>query len=71
MFYKNELFPLYDNSKNEIKFDLDSSNYATKLDLKNTTGVDPLQFAKKPEKKNLKPEVAKLDIGKLETALTD
>ena len=44
-------FPLYDNSKNEIKFDLDLTNYATKLDLKNITGVDTLQFAKKTEKK--------------------
>ena len=47
------------------------SNYATKSDLKNTTVVDTLQFAKKDDLANLKLEVDKLNIGKLETTHSD
>ena len=66
MFYKNEFFPLYSHSKNKIEVELDLSNYATKFDLKNTTGVDTLQFSKKDDLDNLKLEVDKLDVDKLE-----
>ena len=66
MFYKNELFQLYSHSKNKIEVELDLSNYATKFDLKNTTGVDTLQFSKKDDLDNLKLEVDKLDVDKLE-----
>ena len=38
-------FPPY--SKNNIEVELDLSDYATKLDLKNAMGVDTSQFAKK------------------------
>ena len=41
------------------------SNYGTKSDLKNTTGVDALDFAEKIHSANLKSDVDKLDIGKL------
>ena len=41
-------------NKNEIKVELDLSNYATKFGLKNTTSVDALQFAKKYDLANLK-----------------
>ena len=34
------------NNKNKIEVKLDLSNYATKSDLKNATGVDTSQFAK-------------------------
>ena len=39
-------FPPYDHSKTEMKIELDLSNYTTKSDLKSTTEVDTLQFAK-------------------------
>ena len=38
-------FPPYGHSKNKIHLDL--SNYATQSQLKNATGVDTSQFAKK------------------------
>ena len=41
------------------------SNYATKSDLKNATGVDTSDFAKKTDLANLKSDVDKLDIDKL------
>ena len=41
------------------------SNYATKIDLKNATGVDTSDFAKKTDLVNLKYGVDKLDIDKL------
>ena len=41
------------------------SNYTTKFDLKNATGVDTSQFAKTDDLANLKSEVHKLDIDKL------
>ena len=71
MFYKNEFFPLYSHSKNKIEVELDLSNYATKFDLKNTTSVDTLQFSKKDDLDNLKLEVDKLDIDKLEKLNAD
>ena len=71
MFYKNEFFPLYSHSKNKIEVELDLSSYATKFDLKNTTGVDTLQFSKKDDLDNLKLEVDKLDIDKLEKLNAD
>ena len=43
-------FPPYSDSKNKIEVELDLcnlSNYATKSDLKNATGVDTSQFAKR------------------------
>ena len=43
--YKNESFSI--NNKNKIEIELDSSNYATKSDLKSATGVNTSQFAKK------------------------
>ena len=39
--------PPYGHSKNKAEVDLDLSNYATKFYLKNITGVDISQFAKK------------------------
>ena len=48
-----------------VKVDLDLSNYATKVDLKNAAGVDTSDFAKKTDLANLKFDVDKLDIDKL------
>ena len=55
-------FSPYANFTNEIKVDLDLPNYATKSDLKNATGVDTLQLAKKGNLLNLKSDVDELDI---------
>ena len=38
------------------------SNYATKVDLKNTTRVDTSDFAKKSDLAHLKSDINKLDI---------
>ena len=54
-----------------LKVELDLSNYATKADLKNATGVNTWNFAKKDGFANLKSETDKLDIGKLETTPVD
>ena len=48
-----------------VKVELDLSNYATKADLKNATGVDTSKFAKKVDLANLKSDVDKLDIDEL------
>ena len=37
-----------------MKYELDLSNYATKADLKDATGVDTSEFAKKVDLANLK-----------------
>ena len=47
-----------------MKVELDLSNYATKTDLKNATGVDTSSFAKKTDLSNLLSDVGKLDIDK-------
>ena len=47
-----------------VKTELDLSNYTTKSDLKNVTGVDTSDFAKKTDLANLKSDVDKLDIEK-------
>ena len=46
-----------------VKVTLDLSNYATKANLKNATGADILNFARKSDLASLKLGVAKLDIG--------
>ena len=48
-----------------MKVEFDLSNYATKADLKNTTGVDTSHFAKKFGLANLKSDVDKLDTDRL------
>ena len=44
-----------------MKLELDLSNYVTKADLKNATGVDTSQFAKKVDLANIKSEVYRLE----------
>ena len=63
LYEMNYLLPTH--SKNKMEVALHLSNYATKLDLKNATVVDTLQFTKKDDLANLKSEVDKLDIDKL------
>ena len=52
-------------SLGKVKVALDLSNYATKADLKNATGVDTSSVAKKIYLADLKSDVDKLDIHKL------
>ena len=54
-----------------MKVELDLSNYTTKTDLKNATGVDTSSFAKKTDLAKLKSDVEKLDIDKLKNELTN
>ena len=51
--------------KANVKVELDLSNYAAEADLKNGTGVDTSDFAKKTNLAHLKSDVNKLDIYKL------
>ena len=64
-------FPPYNNYSNNIKVELDLSNYATKDDVKNITHVDVSSFASKTNLAALKSEVDKIDADKLKTAPTD
>ena len=52
------------SSGGRMKIELDLSNYVTKVDSKNTTGVDIVKYAKKVDLANLKSDVDKLDISK-------
>ena len=60
----SEYFPKPKSLGANIKVELDLSNYATKADLKNATGVNTSDFARKTELANLKSDVDKLDIDK-------
>ena len=48
-----------------IKVEVDLSNYATKADIKNETGVVTSDFPKKTDSTNLKSDVDKLDNDEL------
>ena len=47
-----------------VKVELDLSNYVTKAELKNATGVDTSKFAKKVDLANLKSNADELDVDK-------
>ena len=64
-------YPPYKRSSNNIKVELDLSNYATKDDLKNITHVDVSSFASKTNLAALKTEVDKIDVDKLKTTPTN
>ena len=64
-------YPPYRNSSNNVKVELDLTNYATKTDLKNITHVDVSSFASKTNLAALKTEVDKLDTDKLKTTPID
>ena len=64
-------YPPYKSSSNNVKVELDLTNYATKTDLKNITHVDVSSFASKTNLAGLKAEVDKIDTDKLKTAPTD
>ena len=69
--YKMSYYPPYNNSSNNIKVELDLSNYATKDDVKNITHVDVRSFASKTNLAALKTEVDKIDVDKLKTTPAD
>ena len=53
-----------------MKVELDLPNYAIKADLRNRTRVETSEFVKKNDLANLKSDVNKLDIDKLEIVPT-
>ena len=64
-------YPPYKSSGNNIKVELDLSNYATKDDVKNITHVDVSSYATKTNLAALKTEVDKIDIDILKTVPGD
>ena len=64
-------YPPYRSSSNNIKVELDLSNYATKDDVKNITHVDVSSYATKTNLASLKTEVDKIDTDKLKTVAAD
>ena len=71
VYYKISYYPPYKSSSNNVKVELDLTNYATKTDLKNITHVDVSSFASKTNLAVLKTEVDKIDTDKLKTVPTD
>ena len=67
----SQYFPEPKSLGGKVKVELDLSNYATKTDLKNATGIDTSSFAKKVDLANLKSNVDKLDIDKLKNVPTN
>ena len=64
-------YPPYKSSSNNIKVELELSNYATKNDLKNIMHVDVSSFVSKTNLAALKTEADKIDVDKLKTAPID
>ena len=57
----SQYYPSYKNSSNNIKVELDVTDYATKTDLKNITHTDVSSFASKTNLVALKTEVDHVD----------
>ena len=64
-------YPQYKSSSQNVKVELDLTNYATKTDLKNITYVDVSSFASKTNLAALKTEVDKIDVDILKAAPVD
>ena len=64
-------YPPYKSSSNNIKVELDFTNYATKTNLKNITHVDVSSFASKTNLAALKTEMDKIDADKLKATPID
>ena len=69
--YKMSYYPPYKGSSNNIKVQLDTSNYATKDDVKNITHIDVTSYATKTNLAALKTEIDKIDTDKLKTVPDD
>ena len=67
----SQYYPPYKSSSNNVKVELDLSNYATKKDINDITHVDVSSFASKTNLAALKTEVDKIDVDKLKTVLVD
>ena len=68
----SQYFPKpYEPFGGDINVKVDLSNYATKADIKNISHVDTSSFALKANLANLKSEVDKLNIDKLNPAPND
>ena len=61
----SQYFPKPSSHEENIKVEIDLTNYATKKDINDITHVDTSKFALKTNLANLKAEVDKLDIDKL------
>ena len=66
----SQYFPPY-GSTNNIKLELDLTNYAIKDDVKNITHVYVSSYATKTNSAALKSEVDNIDVDKLKTTPTD
>ena len=66
----SEYFPKPKYLRRKVKVELDLSNRATKVDLKNKTGLQSSDFAKKVDLVGLKSEIDNSDINKLEKVPT-
>ena len=64
-------YPPYKSSSNNIKVELDLSNYTSKDDVKNITHVDVRSYATKTNLAALQTEVDKIDTDKLKTTPAD
>ena len=67
----SKYFQPYNNSSENIKIELDLSNYATKKDIKDITHVDASGFASKTNLAALKTEFDKIDTDKLKAVPND
>ena len=67
----SQYYPPYKISSNNIKVELDLSNYATKKDINDITHVDVSGLASKTNLAALKTEVDKIDADKLKTVPVD
>ena len=67
----SKYFTEQNSSGRRVKVELDLSNYGTKSDLKNATGVDTSKFAKKLHLDNLEYIVDELAIDRLKTLPTN
>ena len=67
----SQYFPPYNNSSENIKVELDLSNYATKKYINDITHVDVSGFVSKTNLAALKTEVDKIDTDKLKTVPVD
>ena len=62
VYYKMSYYPPYKSSSNNIKVELDLTNYATKTNLNNITHVDVSSFSSKTNLSALKTKVDKIDV---------
>ena len=67
----SQYYPPYKSFSNNIKVELDLSNYGTKKDINDITHVDVSGFTSKTNLAALKTEVDKIDVDKLNTVPVD